>query len=153
MDPTPTDGRFDDLLLEALDAAVAEGASYADVRGVTSHSESITVRGPVAETIERGESSGLGVRVLAEGAWGYAASASMEDRSEAAAVARVAVEIARASATARTTPVGLVPEPAHVAEWATAVGRDPFGVPIEEDRGSGRRTPWLPFRRTRTPKL
>ena len=120
-----------DLLRGALDAATAAGARYADARGVQARSESISVKGGTVEGLDRGESVGFGVRVIADGAWGYAASAIL-DPAEATRIARLAVEVARASATAQSRPVELVPEPAHVDKWSTPLESDPFAVPLED---------------------
>jgi TldD protein len=122
---------MEELHARALDAAVGAGASYADVRSVETTSEAIAVRGEVIESLERSESIGFGVRVLCEGAWGYAASADMSS-SGAEQIARTAVEIARASAKLRRRPVELVPEPAHRATWATPLVKDPFLVSLED---------------------
>ena len=105
--------------MAALDAATASAASYADVRVVESESEALAVRGPQVEALDRSRSQGIGVRVLLDGAWGYAASARL-DRASVQRAAATAVEVARASATARSTPVELVPEPPTDEETAHA---------------------------------
>ena len=120
-----------DLLAAALDAATSSGASYADVRGVESRSESIGVKGPAVESLDRFDSLGFGVRVLVGGAWGYACSARL-DPAEAVATARTAVEIAAAGATSMVTPAELVPEPVHRDSWAGPVEQDPFAVSLED---------------------
>ena len=120
-----------DLLRAALDAATAAGAGYADVRGAEVETESLSVRGPLVETLDRSASTGFGVRVLVDGAWGFASSANL-DPDEATRVARLAVEVARASATAISKPVELAPEPAHVDTWASPVEKDPFEVSLED---------------------
>jgi TldD protein len=124
-----------DLLELALDAAVDGGATYVDGRAVVTTAESLTVEGETVEALERSESLGYGVRVLADGAWGFAATSRL-DHANAAEVGRRALEVARASAAAIARPVELVPEPAHVDSWATPVQRDPFAVALEERIGS-----------------
>jgi TldD protein len=124
-------GGVNDLLERALDVATAAGAAYADARGVASTSEAIAARGPIVEALDRSDSSGFGVRVLVDGAWGYAASALTEE-TEAVRIGRMAVEIARASATAIRQPVELAPEPMHRESWSSPLERDPFAVPLEE---------------------
>jgi len=119
------------LLEAALDAAISSGATYADVRLVTTRAESLSVRGEAVESLDRSRSEGYGVRVLADGAWGYAAAAAL-DAGAAAQAARTAVEIARASAIAVTRPVELVDEPVHDATWSTPVVKDPFAVSLED---------------------
>ena len=120
-----------DLLREALDAALGAGATYADARGGEYLSEALSVRGPTVESLDRTESIGFGVRVLAEGAWGFASSAVLTG-DEAKHLGATAVEVAKASATAINERVELVPEPVHVAEWSSPVVRDPFDIPLED---------------------
>ena len=120
-----------DLLRSALDAATASGAAYVDVRGAIVDSESLSVRGPTVEGLDRTTSQGLGVRVLVDGAWGFASSPHL-DVDEVSRVARLAVEVAKASATAITRRVELVPEPAHVDVWTSPHAEDPFQVPLED---------------------
>lgn len=122
------------LLIEALDAAVGSGASYADVRGVEATSESLSVRDDMVEGLDRLESVGFGVRVLVDGAWGFACSARLEG-DEPARIARTAVEVARASASAISRPVELADEPAHKASWRSPYEKDPFAVPLEDKVG------------------
>jgi TldD protein len=120
-----------DFLARALDAATDSGGSYADVRLVQADSESLTARGNVLESIDRSDSTGFGVRVLVDGAWGFASSASMEGE-DAARVARVAVDVARASATVKTRPIELVDEPVRRAMWQTPFDVDPASISIED---------------------
>jgi TldD protein len=123
-----------DLVLAALDAAVGAGASYADVRSVDMETEALAVRGPQVEGLDRSKTVGIGVRVLLDGAWGYAASARL-DNDSLQRMASAAVEVARASGTARSTPVELVPEPRHVDSWSAPVEKDPFSLSAEEKIG------------------
>ena len=123
-----------ELLDAALDAATSSGATYADARGVDAYNEAIGVRGPIVESLDRNSSTGFGVRVLVDGAWGFASSAVLTTE-EATRIARTAVEVARASATALSKPVELADEPAHQATWATAIVTDPFTVPLEDKVG------------------
>ena len=60
----------------ALDTASARGAEYADVRVVRRIDESITIKTGRVEGVASGESEGFGVRVLVDGAWGFASSHS-----------------------------------------------------------------------------
>jgi TldD protein len=123
-----------DLLQAALDAATSAGASYADVRGVETRTESLTINGSTVESLDRSDSIGFGVRVLVDGAWGYAASSRLESRT-ASAIAQTAVAIARASATAQKRPVELVPEPVHRDSWSSPMKKDPFAVSVEDKIG------------------
>ena len=68
---------MNDVIATALDAAQLAGASYADARVVDTRQESISVRTGRVEGIETSESLGIGIRVIAEGAWGFAATADL----------------------------------------------------------------------------
>jgi TldD protein len=125
---------MDELLRRAIDAATSAGADYADARAVETETESLSVRGPVVEGLDRSTSIGFGVRVLVGGAWGHSASARLS-ADEAVRVAQTAVEVARASSTAQMRPVELVPEPVHRDRWLTVVARDPFSVPLADKVG------------------
>ena len=120
-----------DLTSRALDTATALGATYADVRVVRQLEEAITIKSGRLEGVAGGESEGFGVRVLVDGAWGFAASHSLST-AEADRVAAEAVRIARASATAIRRPVVLDDRPPAQGRYETPVEEDPFAVPLEQ---------------------
>ena len=123
-----------DLTSRALDTATTRGATYADVRIVRRLEESISVKSGRVEGVASGESEGFGVRVLVDGAWGFASSHSL-DAVEIDRVAGEAVRIARASATALRRPVVLDDRPPAHGTFTTPVAEDPFAVPLEEKIG------------------
>ncbi|MGD0469871.1 MAG: TldD/PmbA family protein [Terriglobales bacterium] len=116
----------------ALDAASVRGVTYADARVVAIRSRSLTTKNGRVGHASESESLGIGVRVIAGGAWGFAASADLSRAAVQAAAAR-AVEIARASATVKREDVRLAPEPAAVAEWMTPYKVDPFATSVEQN--------------------
>ncbi|MFM2105285.1 MAG: hypothetical protein RL338_317 [Chloroflexota bacterium] len=120
-----------DLADLALDTATAAGAGYADVRIVERTEESVTVRSGRLEAAASGAEDGVGVRVLVDGAWGFAATHRLE-RQDVERVAAEAVEIARASATALRTPVRLDDRPVARGRYETPCAEDPFAVPLEQ---------------------
>src|SRR5207253_143513 len=93
-----------DLADAALNAAQLKGASYADVRLDERIQQDITVKNGQLAAVSDDASEGLGVRVLVDGAWGFAGSARL-DKDEVGEVVGRAIRIARASARARTVPV------------------------------------------------
>ena len=119
-----------DLTDRALDTATSLGAGYADVRVVRRLEESIGIKTGRVEGVASGESEGFGVRVLVDGAWGFAASHTLST-AEADRVAAEAVRIARASATALREPALLSDRPPAVGTYETPVAEDPFAVPLE----------------------
>jgi TldD protein len=123
-----------DLTARALDTATARGAAYADVRIVSRLDESISVKTGRVEGVASGESEGVGVRVLVDGAWGFASS----HRLEPAAIDEIAAEavrIARASATALRNPVRLDDRAPARGRYETPVAEDPFAIPLETKIG------------------
>src|SRR2546430_6530935 len=116
----------------ALDAALERGVTYADARVVSIRNRSLTTKNGRVGHASESESLGIGVRVIAGGAWGFAASADLSRASVEAAAAR-AVEIARASARVKREDVRLAPEPAAMAEWTTPFKVDPFTTLVEQN--------------------
>ena len=142
LDPSTAGGRtrvgdaFDrDLANAALDAATRAGADYADVRISTNRSQNVGTREQIVTGLSDSETSGLGVRVLVEGTWGFAASRTLSAAS-AEEVARTAVAQARANRAAQRQPVELAPiGPAEEGEWRSPIEIDPFDVPIDDKVG------------------
>jgi TldD protein len=120
-----------DLTDRALDTAATRGAGYADVRVVRRRDESITIKTGRVEGVASGESEGFGVRVLVDGAWGFASSHRLT-ATEADRVAAEAVGIARASATALRHPTRLDGRPPARGQYETPFAEDPFEVPLED---------------------
>ena len=119
-----------DLTDRALDTATALGASYADVRVIRRIEESINIKSTRVEGVQSGETEGFGVRVLVDGAWGFAASHHLST-AEADRTAADAVRIAKASATALRNAVRLDDRPPANGSFETPVDEDPFAVPLE----------------------
>ena len=119
-----------DLTDRALDTASSLGAAYADVRVVRRLEESIAVKTGRVEGVAIGETEGFGIRVLVDGAWGFASSNRL-DLSEADRVGALAVRIAKASATALRQRVVLDSRPPARGTYETPLLEDPFMVPLE----------------------
>ena len=117
---------------QALDAASARGVSYADARAVAMRNRSLSTKNGRVGHASESESLGIGVRVIADGAWGFAASSDLSPASLAAAAER-AVAIARASARVKRENVRLAPESPAVADWTTPYKVDPFTTSVEEN--------------------
>jgi TldD protein len=116
----------------ALNIATMRGASYADARIVSQRSRALSTKNGKVGSASDSESVGFSVRVLADGAWGFAAS---DDASRASveATAAQAAEIARASSRVKVHDVRLAPEKPVTAEWATPHKIDPFTIPVEQN--------------------
>ena len=119
------------LMSRALDNARSHGAQYADARVVNNKTETMLVKDGVAEGLNFSETLGFGVRVLADGAWGFASSRELTEE-EVDRVTALALEIARASAIAGGEKVELGPPVTSQGEFHTPVAIDPFGLSMEE---------------------
>ncbi len=124
----------EELVELALRSATGAGAGYADVRFVREESESVTVTDDRVEDLATGDTRGIGVRVLAGGCWGFAASAVLDPRAVRDLGAR-AVGVARAATVLPHDRVRLAPVSPAVATWSTPVERDPFAVPLDAKVG------------------
>ncbi len=121
-----------ELALLALDAAKAAGASYADVRIGRVQNEFFRARDDHIAGLGSSETFGFGVRALAAGAWGFAASRELS-REEVVRIARQAAAQAKANARYVREPVTLAPvEPYGEVEWQAPVEVDPWTIPLEE---------------------
>jgi TldD protein len=118
----------------ALDRAQSLGATYADIRVVWTEREGIQIKNGIVEALSLGEEQGFGVRVLADGAWGFASS-SILDNDTLDRIVEQAVRIARASARVRTIPAEIGEPMRHVDRYRTPIEIDPFQVPLEEKLG------------------
>ena len=120
-----------DLIERALDAAQRGGAAYADVRVIERETEGLTVKNGQLEAANSNASAGFGVRVLVDGAWGFAGDPRMSEEGARDAALR-AVSFARASASRARHRVELAPLPSATGEYAAPLERDPVDVPLEE---------------------
>lgn len=120
-----------DIAKQAVDTATASGASYADARVIERESQNIQTKGMNVSGLNLGNSYGLGIRVLCNGGWGFAATQDLT-REGIDKAAHKAVQIARASARCMEKPIQLAPEPAHRAVWKSPCKIDPFTVSIED---------------------
>src|SRR6202521_2872270 len=121
-----------DVASWALNTAAIRGASYADARIGDDRSRALSTKNGKVGSASDAESFGIGVRVIANGAWGYAASDDLSRTAVEATAAR-AVDIAKASAKVKQHDIQLAPEKAVTAEWATPVQIDPFATSVEQN--------------------
>jgi len=113
----------------ALNTALLRGASFADVRVMDIRQRELSTKNGQVGTLAESESLGLGIRVVADGAWGFASTDRMTREGVEACAAR-AVAIAKASALAKRHDVVMAPEGAYVDTWQNPYIKDPFCIPI-----------------------
>src|ERR1700757_1944373 len=114
----------------SLDIARLRGATYADVRVMHLRQRDLTTKSGAVGTLGQSESIGLGIRVVVNGAWGFASTDQLT-RDGVAACAAHAVSIAKASALAKKEDVQLAAEPSYVDSWQGPCEKDPFEIPLE----------------------
>ena len=118
-------------LADIVAVSTRRGASYADARAVEREIESVNLKDGSVESIDRSADRGVGVRVLVDGAWGFAAT----DRTDDASLGHLVDDaLARAAASARVQrrAVTLAASGPQRGEYVTALHRDPFSVPMAE---------------------
>jgi len=120
-----------ELTDRALNTAQSLGASYADIRIVRKETQTIGVSNGVLETAASDETFGFGVRVIANGGWGFASSSRVE-KDEIDRIVAEAVSIGKASAITRESPVDIGPAEVHVDTYRTPLEIDPFAVPLAD---------------------
>ena len=111
-----------------MDAA-ARRADYADARLVRTRHERLATRNGALDRLDSLEADGIGVRVRAGGAWGFAATGRTEQADAEEALER-ALAVAAAQPASSGTP--LCPEPPARGEYVSPAERDPFAVPLED---------------------
>ena len=121
-----------ELAAWALNVANQRGATYGDVRVIDDRSRALATKNGKIGNASDSRSQGFNIRVLLDGAWGFASSAELGRASVEATAAR-AVDIAKASAKVKQSEVRLVPEKAVTAEWVSPHRIDPFSISIEQN--------------------
>jgi TldD protein len=121
------------VLLDAIASLKKQSdLSYAEVRFVEDETERVAVRNAALEHVESVARKGVAIRVLCDGAWGFAAAPGCEP-SRVMAIAKRAVDVARASARAGGEKARLAPiDGPSRGSYASRVERDPFSVSLDE---------------------
>jgi TldD protein len=130
---TPGDAAVKKQLADvALNAARSKGASYTDVRIGRYLRQFVITREDKVQNIVNTESYGMGIRVLANGSWGFAATDKL-DNDNIAKAAQLAVDIAKENSRLLTEPVQLAPQKGYgEVSWKAPIERNAFEVPIKE---------------------
>jgi TldD protein len=117
---------------DALSAAKAAGASYCDVRIGRYLRQAVMTRENKVQGVMNGESTGVGIRVIVNGAWGFAATNELSQAGVVRA-AQQAAAIAKANAKFQTVPVQLAKAPSYgEVAWKTPIRKNAMAVPIKE---------------------
>ena len=115
----------------ALNTAKSLKATYADIRIARYRTQSVNTREKRVTNVSDSENYGFGVRVIANGTWGFAGSQNVT-KEEIARVTKNAVTIAKANAKIQKEPVRLASVGAVIATWNTPIKVNPFNVPLRD---------------------
>jgi TldD protein len=130
---SPSDLKLKRKLADAaLTAARKAGATYADARIGRYLNQFVVTREMKISNIVNTESTGVGIRVIVNDTWGFAATSDMTP-DKVAEAARKAAAIARANSKFQTNPVILAPvKGVGEVSWATPIKKNALAIPIKE---------------------
>lgn len=120
-----------ELAILAVDLIRQAGCEYGDIRICHDRKQNLSASDHSLNRLSDNVSSGFGVRVLLNGAWGFVASHRITP-AEITRIVNLAVETAKGSRLTQQEPVKLVPVEAYQARYITPIQIDPFTVPIQE---------------------
>ncbi len=125
----------EDFIKKMADSAIStaknNGASYSDFRLSNFREQWISTREDTIEGINDSENYGFAVRVIVDGAWGFAASSTFTE-AEVGRVAKIACSIAKANKKIQRNRVELVPTPSYQDKWQTPIKKNAFDVSIND---------------------
>src|ERR1700688_1907424 len=119
-----------DISSWALNIAAQRGATYADTRIADDRARALSTKNGKVGGASDSESFGIGIRVIADGAWGFAASDDLSRAAVEATAAR-AVDIAKASSRVKKSDVQLAREKTVNAEGTTPIQIDLFTTSLD----------------------
>jgi TldD protein len=129
IDPEFTALPLRELADAALTQAKALGAQHADFRAERIREQQIKLSNGSLQRAFDSDDTGLAVRVIVDGTWGFASTVDLTPQA-AAQAARQAVEVAKVAAAVNTEPIELAPEPGYGdVTWVSAYDVDPLEVP------------------------
>ena len=118
-----------DLVDFAVDYARRKGAAYAEARFERQEPEQFILKNGTLDALYLGTDRGIGVRVLAKGGLGFAATNRLT-RSDVRAIVDDAVRMAKGSR--RKTPITFAKEEAATMDWSVEERTPLADVPIEQ---------------------
>ncbi|WP_448562248.1 TldD/PmbA family protein [Trichothermofontia sp.] len=119
-----------DLAAHAIHQIQQADCDYGDIRVCTYRHQSLFAHDRSLSQLSDYENSGFGVRVLWEGAWGFAAS-PRRTFAEVERVVALAIAIAQGSRLSQQQRIRLAPVTAYQDDYVTPIAIDPFAIPIQ----------------------
>jgi TldD protein len=122
---------MEDIVRQAIDSASAKGVEYAEARLHIDSGSGVTLTNGIPEPVQLAKAEGIAIRMLVDGALGFASTNDLTRESLNEAV-DIAYRMARASRRRVTNPIRLSQEKAEQADWETEARRSLLDVTIEE---------------------
>jgi len=116
-------------LKDLIDYALGQGADYADIRHIELEEEEIKTEDQEVQSINNRTDTGAGIRVMINGAWGFAATSDLDNLEQ---TALKAIRIADASSKVNRNPLELAEKEIRDDFYETPVEKDPFKVDLNE---------------------
>ena len=120
-----------DICNTVIDLALEKGASYAEARFESLQNNQFVLKNGVPELGEFDRTSGVGIRVLVNGAMGFSSFNSLNKKTMDEALTQ-AIKLARASGKLRKNPIIFSEEKAHEKKYAIEVVKAPRDTDPEE---------------------
>ena len=121
----------DEILNYAFEEASKLGGSYCDIKWLNRSLKLISVKNGVVEANNSSTNQGLGIKMLVDGAYGFAAT-NMMDKDSILRTAKRAFRVAKASAKTMRTPIQLAEEPVYEDTVVTPMKKDPDTADLSE---------------------
>jgi len=121
----------EELAREAADHALRLGAQYAEARVQRDSGHTYTLKNGAAEPVNVTRKVGIGIRVIVDGALGFASTNSL-DREQLRSTTESAVRTAKASKRLVTSPIRLSQEKSWEDNWEAKMKVDVRDVSPEE---------------------
>jgi len=115
----------------AINSATRNGASYSDFRISNFRQQNVSARESTVQNISDNENFGFSVRVIVNGAWGFASSSTLSE-AEIEKISRLSCEIAKANKSVQKSFIELAPVPVYNDTWKTPIRKSSFDVSVDE---------------------
>jgi TldD protein len=122
---------MEDLVQRAVEAASAKGVQYAEARLHIDSGSGVTLTNGKPEPVQLAKAKGIAVRVLVDGALGFASTNDLSRESLHETV-EIAYRTAKASKRLVTNPIRLSKEKTEQANWETKARKPLLDVTIEK---------------------
>ncbi|MCE7735447.1 MAG: TldD/PmbA family protein [Candidatus Heimdallarchaeota archaeon] len=121
----------DDLMAFTLEKAQSQGVQYADVKWMQRSAILLSVKNEIVETNTQSKNQGIGVKILVDGGYGFAAT-NILTKEALEKTAKRAFRVAKASGRTMKKPIELAEEPIYTDTVATPMKKDPGHVEVSE---------------------